>query len=95
MLSMDIGFIFAGISISLQGVFQALDCGISSLVISICRQFLFILPAAWMFTLFIDTDLTNAWIVWLTFPIAETVTAVIAVLLMLYAYRRKVRMLQS
>lgn len=89
----SIGFIFAGISIALQGVFQALDCGISSLVISVCRQLLFILPVAWVFTLFVTADLANAWIVWLTFPIAEIVTGVIAIVLMLNAYNKKVRSL--
>lgn len=82
------GFVFAGISIALQGVFQALGCGLSSLIISICRQLLFILPIAWMFTLFISADLRNAWIVWLTFPIAEIVTAVIALGLMFRAYKK-------
>lgn len=91
----SIGFVFAGISIALQGVFQALDCGFSSLVISICRQLLFILPVAWVFTLFIDTDLTNAWVVWLTFPIAEVVTAAIAAGLMSNAYKKKVKLLQN
>lgn len=82
------GFVFAGISIALQGVFQALGCGLSSLIISICRQLLFILPIAWMFTLFISADLRNAWIVWLTFPMAEIVTAVIAFGLMFRAYKK-------
>lgn len=82
------GFIFAGISIALQGVFQALGCGLSSLIVSICRQLLFILPVAWIFTLSISADLGNAWIVWLTFPIAEIVTAVIALGLMCKAYKK-------
>lgn len=82
------GFVFAGISIALQGVFQALGCGLSSLIISICRQLLFILPIAWMFTLFISADLRNAWIVWLTFPMAEIVTAVIAFGLMFRTYKK-------
>lgn len=74
----SIGFVFAGISIALQGVFQALDCGVASLVISVCRQLLFVLPVAWVFTLFVADNLENAWIVWLTFPIAEIVTSIIA-----------------
>lgn len=89
----SIGFIFAGISIALQGVFQALDCGVSSLIISICRQLLLILPVAWVFTLFVTVDLRNAWIVWLTFPIAEIVTGAIAVGLMVKAYKNKVKTL--
>lgn len=85
------GFIFAGVSLALQGVFQALDCGISSLIISICRQLVFILPVAWLFTLFISADLENAWIAWLTFPIAEIITGMIAVLLMYRIYQKKIK----
>lgn len=85
------GFIFASVSVAIQGVLQALDCGISSLVISICRQLLFVLPVAWVFTLFIAAALGNAWIVWLTFPIAEIITAAIAVLLILKTYKKKIQ----
>lgn len=84
----SIGFVFAGISVALQGVFQALGCGVSSLIISICRQLVFVLPVAWLFTLFISESLKNAWIVWLTFPIAEIVTAAIAIGLMFKAYKK-------
>lgn len=85
------GFIFCGISISLQGVFQALNCGISSLIISVCRQLLLVLPVAWILTLFITVGSNNEWIVWLTFPIAEIITAAIAVGLMYRAYASKLR----
>lgn len=87
----SIGFVFAGVSIALQGVFQALNCGFSSLLISICRQLLLVLPVAWVFTLFVTDDLKNAWIVWLTFPIAEIVTGAIAVGLMFKAYKNKIK----
>lgn len=89
----SIGFVFAGISIALQGVFQALNSGISSLVISVCRQLLFVLPVAWVFALFVNADLGNAWIVWVTFPIAEIVTGAIAIILMLKVYNKKVKSL--
>ena len=87
------GFVFAGISVALQGVLQALDCGISSLIISICRQLLFVLPVAWAFTLFIAADLGNAWIVWLTFPVAEIITAATAIELMLKIYNKKIQVI--
>lgn len=87
------GFVFAGISVALQGVLQALDCGISSLVISICRQLLFVLPVAWVFTLFIAADLGNAWIVWLTFPIAEIITAAITAGIMFKIYNKKIQVI--
>lgn len=89
----SLSFIFAGINVALQGVFQALESGVSSLVISVCRQLLFVLPVAWAFSLLIKPDLENAWIVWLTFIISEFVTAVIAGLLMLKIYKNKVKKL--
>lgn len=91
----SIGFIFAGISVALQGVFQALDCGISSLVISVCRQLLFVLPVAWLFTRYIEPNLGNAWIVWLTFPIAEIITSAISTGLMVNTYKKKVKTLSN
>ena len=87
------GFLFAGISLSLQGVFQALDKGLSSLVISLLRQLVLILPVAWIFSGFVNGDLTNAWLIWLTFPVAEIITAIVAVLLMKPAYKKTVKTL--
>lgn len=40
----SISFIFAGINIAYQGIYQALDGGVESLVISLLRQFVIILP---------------------------------------------------
>lgn len=89
----SLSFVFAGINVALQGVFQALGNGISSLVLSVCRQLLFVLPVAWGFSLLIKPDLGNAWIVWLTFIISEFLTAVIAGLLMLKIYKNKIKKL--
>ena len=87
----SLGFFFAGISLALQGVFQALGKGISSLIISLLRQLILILPVAWVLSQLITSDLSNAWMVWLTFPIAEIITAVVAVLLMKSTYSREKR----
>jgi putative MATE family efflux protein len=85
--------VFSGVSVALQGVFQALECGVSSLIISVCRQLLFVLPVAWMLCSWVLPDLSNGWIVWLTFPIAEIATAAIAVGLMCRIYKIKVKQL--
>ena len=76
------GFVFAGISLSLQGVFQALGRGVASLIVSLLRQLVLILPVAWLLTRFVAPDLSNAWLVWLTFPAAEILTAAVAVILL-------------
>lgn len=45
----SISFIFAGINVAYQGIYQAFDGGIASLVISLLRQFVIILPLAGIF----------------------------------------------
>lgn len=77
-----ISFIFAGINIALQGVFQALNRGIESLVISLGRQLIFVLPVAWLFAQLTLKSQSGNWIIWTTFPIAEILTLIIAYALM-------------
>lgn len=78
----SISFIFAGANVAFQGIFQALDGGLESLIISVCRQILFILPVAWGFSLLAIQNPSNSWLVWLTFPIGEFVSMVIACIFM-------------
>lgn len=78
----SLSFIFAGANIAYQGIFQALNAGLESLVISVCRQFLFVLPVAWGFSLLARKSMNNMWIVWMTFLIAELLSAVIATIFM-------------
>ena len=80
------GFIFAGINIASQGVFQALMSGNSSLIVSFLRLLVIPLPLAYAFT-FLNkaTD-----VMWWAFPIGEAVAAVAAVLLLKRIYRLKV-----
>lgn len=84
----SICFIFAGINIAFQGVFQALEGGIESLIISLGRQLVFVLPVAWGFALAVRNGAGANWIIWFTFPIAEIVTAIIAFFLMLKINKR-------
>lgn len=88
----SISFIFAGANIAFQGIFQALDSGIESLVVSICRQFLFILPVAWIFSYIIIHFSGSSWLVWITFPI---VSAFIACILMKRTYKNKISILPN
>lgn len=74
-------FVFAGINIAFQGVFQAMNGGIESLIISFCRQIVFIFPFAIIFAGISKTNQDMNWLSWTTFPVAELLTAVISVLL--------------
>lgn len=89
----SISFVFAGVNIAFQGIFQALEGGIESLFISICRQFLFVLPVAWGFSLIAIKNISYIWLVWMTFPIAEAVSCVIACILMKRIDKKKIRKL--
>ncbi|MDE5763420.1 MAG: MATE family efflux transporter [Ruminococcus sp.] len=85
----SISFIFAGVNIAFQGIFQAMGGGMESLIISICRQVIFIFPFALIFAGTAKSDSAMTWISWITFPIAETITAVIAVLLFRRIWHKK------
>ena len=85
----SLGFVFAGLCIAFQGVFQALECGIESLIISLCRQVIFILPPVWALSRMV-TGSGNVRIVWLPLALGEAVTLVIALLLFRRAKKQKV-----
>lgn len=86
----SISFLFAGANVALQGIFQAMEGGIQSLVISICRQILFVLPVAWLFAQMVLRSGSPEWLVWVTFLIAEGLSTLIACLLLKGIYRKKV-----
>ncbi|MGN0613847.1 MAG: MATE family efflux transporter [Porcipelethomonas sp.] len=87
----SISFIFAGANIAFQGVFQALNGGLESLIISVCRQLVFIFPFALLFMSIAKKASEYTWTVWTTFPIAEILSFVIAFLLFKRIYNRKVK----
>ncbi len=78
----SLSFIFAGINIAYQGIFQALNAGLESLIISILRQFLFVLPVAYGFSLLARQSNGMLWTVWFTFILAEGLSCAIATLFM-------------
>lgn len=85
----SLSFIFAGANVAFQGIFQALESGVQSLVISVCRQLVFVLPVAWGFSQIVKSQGTEMmWLVWLTFLIAEGISAGIAVIFM-HGIRKK------
>lgn len=92
----SLSFIFAGANVAFQGIFQALESGAQSLVISVCRQFLFVLPVAWGFSeAVIRSGMDKMWLVWLTFLIAEGISAVIALIFMRGISRKRIDALEG
>ena len=73
-------FLFAAVGITLSTVFQAVGKGTYSMIISICRQLVILLPVAWL----IARLTNNVYAVWWCFPIAE----IAALFLCLLFYRK-------
>ena len=67
----SVSFIFAGINVAYQGIYQALESGIESLVISLLRQLLLILPLAGIFSAFVRNGQAGVTLIWWAFPITE------------------------
>ena len=67
----SISFLFAGINVAYQGIYQALDGGIESLVISLLRQLVIILPLAGIFSIFVRNGQMGVSLIWWAFPITE------------------------
>ena len=78
-------FPIASICIALTACFQALGNGIYSTIVSICRQMLVLLPAAYLLSL---TGQVNA--VWLAYPVAEVASGTVTLLLFRRIYRQKI-----
>ena len=89
----SLSFLFAGANIAYQGIFQALDAGIQSLVISVCRQIVFVLPVAWGFSLLARQSMDYMWLVWLTFLIAEGISVIIGTVFMLQINKKVIKKL--
>ena len=69
----SLSFIFAGINVAYQGIFQAVEGGIESLVISLLRQFVIILPLAGFFSVFVRNGQMGVSLIWWAFPITELI----------------------
>ena len=79
-------FPFAAVCIALGASFQALGNGIYSTIVSLFRQLVVLLPAAYLLSL---TGQVNA--VWWAFPIAELVSLTTTAILFVRIYRKKIR----
>ena len=73
----SISFIFAGINVAYQGIYQALDGGIQSLIISLIRQLVLILPLAGIFSVIVRNGQVGVSLIWWAFPITEAVACVV------------------
>lgn len=82
----SISFPTAAFSIVLSGVFQAMGKGVYSLIISIVRQLLFLLPSA-----FVLSRLFGIPAIWASFPIAEVSSFCMSIFFFYKLWRQKIR----
>lgn len=82
----SVSFIFAGINVAYQGIYQALESGIESLVISLLRQLLLILPLAGIFSVFVRNGQAGVTLLWWAFPITEVLACLVG-----YGFLKKIQ----
>ena len=82
----SISFLFAGINVAYQGIFQAVEGGIESLVISLLRQFVIILPLAGIFSVFVRNGQMGVSLIWWAFPITELIACLVG-----YAFLKRIQ----
>ena len=86
----SLSFLFAGYCIIVGSVFQALGNGVYSLITSVARQMVCILPLAYFFA--------STWglhAVWYAFPLAEIISLVLSTILFKRIYDKKIRPLDG
>lgn len=76
-------FVFAGFCIVIGSVFQALGKGTLSMFVSVSRQLLVLVPAAYLLSL--TGELNN---VWWSFPIAEIMSVIVSTICFIYLYKK-------
>ena len=82
----SISVLFAGINVAYQGIYQALDGGVESLVISLLRQLIIILPLAGIFSLFVRNGQLGVSLIWWAFPITEAISCFVG-----YVFLKRIR----
>ena len=79
-------FIFAGYCIVAGSVFQALGNAVYSLIVSVARQMIVLLPAA-----YILSKIGGLADVWYSFPLAEIASVVMSTLFMVLVYKKVIK----
>ena len=79
-------FPVAAVCIILGSTFQALGTGVYATIVSLCRQLVVLLPAAWLLSL--SGEVTRVWWAW---PIAESMGLTMTLFLFLRNYRLRVK----
>ena len=79
--TVSLSFVFAGFSVIASSTFQALGNGLLSMTVSLVRQLVVLLPAAWLLSLS-----GNVGLVWWAFPISELSSLTLCILFLRRTY---------
>ncbi len=79
-------YLFAGFCITVGSVFQALGNGFYSMVVSVVRQLVVLLPVAYLLSLGGNLNL-----VWLSYPIAEFASVILSTFFLIRIYKKVIR----
>ena len=90
----SISFLFAGINVAYQGIYQALDGGMESLVISLLRQMIIILTLAEIFYVLVKNGQAGVSLIWWAFPITEFAACLLGCVFLRRIRKNKVESLQ-
>ena len=82
----SLSFLFAGFCIIVGSVFQALGEGVLSMIVSIARQLVVLLPVAYLFS-----KTGNLNMIWWAFPIAEIASVVLSVIFLKHTYNKIIK----
>ncbi len=86
---LSLSFIGAAFGIITSTMFQSIGNGLYSLILSLIRQVVGVLPLAWFLSQF------GLVYVWMALPLAELVAVAVAVFLLIVTYKNKIKPLQA
>lgn len=86
----SLSFLLAGVAIVFSSLFQALGEGLLSLAMSVFRQLVVLLPAAWLLSFTGSLDA-----VWFSFFIAEATSILLALGFFRHTYKNKIQKLDT
>ena len=81
--TISLSFVFAGVCIVLGSTFQALGKGTYSMFVSMARQLVVLIPAAYLFSLSGNVNM-----VWWAFPLAEIMSLTVTIILFVRIYKK-------
>lgn len=84
----SLGYLITGVNIILQGFFQALGNGVYSLIVSVLRMLVVLLPMAWLMA-YLGSETG----IWASFVAAEAAALVVAVFMTRHLIKKKVNSL--